>query len=329
MNPAFWALNTLWILTHAGVIRSLFPPAIYYVSVLGLYLGNFSFVYVNVAGTLRTEILRACEVALVSAVLGSHVSGYVEGRTATLYSGRTSGRRRSTASTPATEWAACVARPPPRGGDRTHGVGHPRARTRSRRVRRRWPAARKWRLAAFLCLYAAYGSLGYRLVVVQHVIVGDAVARLAHAFFVFYGAPAKVVSIGFVWPPIMTAVFLPFAAIKPLATSLAALPLTSAFFGALLVISIEKALARLGCGLALRLALVALFALNPMTIFYATNGMAEIVYLTFLVLAIDSFMAWCIGHVEPGLFQSVLHLGVIDRATKSCSGSCCWRCASR
>ena len=181
--------------------------------------------------------------------------------------------------------------------------------------RLRWSKSAKWRTVAFFALYLGYGSLGYRLVVQQHVVVGDAVSRLAHAFFVFYGAPPKVVSIGFVWPPLMTAVFLPFAAIKPLATSLAAMPLTSAFFAALLVVSLERILARLGCGLWLRLALVGLFAVNPMTVFYATNGMAEIVYLTFLVLGTEGFIRWCNDAEPRNLIYSglLLAVGVMTR----------------
>ena len=185
----------------------------------------------------------------------------------------------------------------------------------SRHVQTRWSAATKLRLVAFLLIYLAYASLGYRLVVVQHVIVGDAVSRLAHAFFVFYGAPAKVVSIGFVWPPLMTAVFLPFAAIKPLSTSMAALPLTSAFYAALLVVSLERILARLNVSVGVRVALVGLFAVNPMTVFYATNGMAEIVYLSFLVLAIDAFLRWCMDD-EPRhlIFSGLLFaVGVMTR----------------
>ena len=181
--------------------------------------------------------------------------------------------------------------------------------------RSRWSSATRTRLAAFVLLYIAYASLGYRLVVLQHVIVGDAVSRLAHAFFVFYGAPAKVVSIGFVWPPLMTAVFLPFAAIKTLATSMAALPLTSAFYAALLVVSLERILCRLNVQLGIRLGLVGLFAINPMTVFYATNGMAEIVYLAFLVLATDGFIRWCIDSEPRHLISSGLlfAVGVMTR----------------
>ena len=66
VNPIFWALNTAWILTHAGVIREAFPASVYYASVIGLYVGNFSFVYVNVAGALRRRYPDLVKYALLS-----------------------------------------------------------------------------------------------------------------------------------------------------------------------------------------------------------------------------------------------------------------------
>ena len=71
--------------------------------------------------------------------------------------------------------------------------------------------------------------------------------------------------------------FLPLAAIKPLATSLVALPLTSAVFGGLLLVVIERLLGLTGLSRPRRYALVAAFGANPMIAFYASNGMAEIV----------------------------------------------------
>jgi len=92
----------------------------------------------------------------------------------------------------------------------------------------------------FLAATAAYGALGLWLVLREHVLVYDGLARLSHAYFVWWNAPPKLTAIGFVWPPIATLMFLPFAAIKPLATSLAALPLSSAVFGALLLVMLNR-----------------------------------------------------------------------------------------
>ncbi|MFD2331280.1 glycosyltransferase family 2 protein [Cohnella sp. GCM10020058] len=50
LNPIFWALLVLWFGWHLGFIRTFYPGILYYMSSLELYLGNFFFVYSNIAG---------------------------------------------------------------------------------------------------------------------------------------------------------------------------------------------------------------------------------------------------------------------------------------
>lgn len=192
----------------------------------------------------------------------------------------------------------------------------PRARSRER-VRRRLrirPATVESTII-FLGLWGAYGWLGYRLTVNQHLVVFDAAARLAHAFFVWYGEPPKLAAIGFVWAPVSTLVYLPFALIRPLATSLAAMPLMSAFFGAALIAVLARTLSVLGLRRWLRYSLLLAFAANPMIVFYSTNGMSETSYLFLLMLAIHFFIRWYRTRETYHLiFASVaMTLGVLDR----------------
>ncbi|MCQ2009506.1 glycosyltransferase [Sporolactobacillus sp. STSJ-5] len=51
LNPIFWSLLGLWYLTHAGWIPAFFPGVIYYLAAIQLILGNFLFIYTNIAGT--------------------------------------------------------------------------------------------------------------------------------------------------------------------------------------------------------------------------------------------------------------------------------------
>ncbi len=53
LNPIYWALTTAWLLTEAGVIEASFPGPVYYISGLGLYVGNFLFAYMTAAGAAR------------------------------------------------------------------------------------------------------------------------------------------------------------------------------------------------------------------------------------------------------------------------------------
>lgn len=151
---------------------------------------------------------------------------------------------------------------------------------------------RRYAFAMFAGLAAVYFIVGYRVTVGQHVIVFDALDRLTRAYLVWHNAPPKLAAIGFVFPPLTTFVFLPFAVIKPLATSLIALPLTSAIFAALTVVTLDRTLARCDMPPMLRLPLLALFAFNPFWLFYAGNGMSEVVYSFFLASGLYFFVSW-------------------------------------
>lgn len=168
-----------------------------------------------------------------------------------------------------------------------------RLRASEHRARRRAvSAATVETVVLWAIALAGYAWLGHRVVVQQHVVIFDAAARLAHAFFVWYNAPPKLAAIGFVWAPMSTLVFLPLAAIKPLATSLLALPLTSAMFGAGLLAVLNRTLALFEIRWPWRYAIVAAFGLNPMIMFYASNGMSESAYLFFLMAGIYFLLRW-------------------------------------
>ena len=110
--------------------------------------------------------------------------------------------------------------------------------------------------------------------------------------------PPKLAAIGFVFPPMTTLVFIPFAVIKPLATSLIALPLMSCLFMAGMAVMVNRTFARCEMPVLLRLPMLALFLASPMIVFYGGNGMSEAVYLFFLGWAIYCFIAWYLT-VQP------------------------------
>lgn len=170
-------------------------------------------------------------------------------------------------------------------------------------------------LALFALSFAAYAALGYRVVVQQHVVVFDALSRLSHAYFVWHNQPPKLAAIGFVWPPLSTVVFLPFAAIKPLATSLAALPLTSAVFAAALLCVLNRLFQLAEMPRLQRYLLLLALAVNPMILFYATNGMSEIVYLYFLVAGVYFFFKWYLDRIPSSLILASVFLtaGILSR----------------
>jgi hypothetical protein len=183
-----------------------------------------------------------------------------------------------------------------RGGEGAHTVQR-RPRLGRKVVRGSW-RRRFESLAIFSLFFAGYAGLGIRLTIVQHLTVFDAVSRLSHAYFVWYNKPPKLAAIGFVWPPLQTLVFLPLAAIKPLAISFAALPLTSAIFAAATLVVLNVFFRSCEIPSLIRYGLVVGFGLNPMFVFYAVNGMGEAVLIFFVTLGFACFLRWFLSR-EP------------------------------
>lgn len=180
----------------------------------------------------------------------------------------------------------------------------PRVRRTSRKRRvtvataRMRHTARREHAIVFAVAFIAYLAIGLRLVVGEHLVIFDAMARLAHAYFVFHNDPPKLSAIGFVWAPLSTLVFFPSVLIKPIATSLVALPLTTAACGAGTVTLIGAAFRHFGMSRRLRLPLVVLIAANPMLVYYSANGMSEMPYLFLLTAATYFFIRWYLNGAE-------------------------------
>lgn len=68
LNPVYWGLTTLWLMTEAGIIRALFPGIVYYLAAAGLFVGNFVFTYLNAAGSMRRGYFDLVKFALFSPV---------------------------------------------------------------------------------------------------------------------------------------------------------------------------------------------------------------------------------------------------------------------
>jgi hypothetical protein len=167
----------------------------------------------------------------------------------------------------------------------------------------------------FAAAFAAYFVLGLYTTLDLHIVIGDAQARLFHAYYPWHNDPGKLAAMGFYWPPVQTLVLVPFGISHSLATSLAALPLTSALFGAGLLATVDRALALTGIDRAIRWLIVAAFGLNPMIVFYSANGMAEMVYLLPLTIAVYLFMRWGLAPrwQDVPMIGIALAVGVVAR----------------
>ncbi len=66
LNPVYWTLTALWFLTKWHLIQEVFPGITFYMGAICLYLGNFAFTYMNVAGAMRRGYYDIVKYALLS-----------------------------------------------------------------------------------------------------------------------------------------------------------------------------------------------------------------------------------------------------------------------
>lgn len=68
LNPAFWTLTLVYALTRWSGVHDIVPGPAFYAVSLALFLGNFVFVFLNVAGSLQRGEFGLTRVALLSPV---------------------------------------------------------------------------------------------------------------------------------------------------------------------------------------------------------------------------------------------------------------------
>jgi hypothetical protein len=138
----------------------------------------------------------------------------------------------------------------------------------------------------------AYTIIGELVISDGHVVVFDAVDRLSRAYMVWWNVPPKLAAIGLSLTPIPTIFALPFAVIKPFATSLAALPVISAIPAGGTLAMLNATFARCEMSRGLRYFALILFAINPLFVYYAGNGTGVMLGIFFLSAALLGLISW-------------------------------------
>ena len=150
---------------------------------------------------------------------------------------------------------------------------------------------------------AVFGAaLGVYLVVAMvlalhfRTLPGDAVARVANAYYVLFSRDPHLAAIGFVWnplPSLLTLLLLPFKFVfPPLAEHALAGALVSAAAMAGAVYQLWAGLNDWGLSRQWRLGLTLGFAANPLVLEYAGNGMTEALFLFCLVATTRYLALW-------------------------------------
>lgn len=165
----------------------------------------------------------------------------------------------------------------------------------------------------FLLCSAGYLSVaGWMLS--ERVIFADGVSRVANGYFVLFSRDPHLPAVGFVWNPLPSLLLLPVLPFghlfRPLVRDGFAGAVESALFMAGTVVMLAGCLRRLGVGRAVRLVLVALFALHPMIMTYAGSGESEAMQLFFLLLTVSALIGWLQDQRPGQLVTAGLALGL-------------------
>ena len=182
----------------------------------------------------------------------------------------------------------------------------PRSQTRSERFEG---------LLVFAVFAVLAFVLGYHVITVNRVVVFDNINRLEQAYLVLWDVPAKLAALGFSNPPMPSLLTVPFAVIKPLATSLVSMAIFSSLFFGGMMLFIDRLLARCEMSLIWRLPVLVLFAASPLMAFYGSNGSSDIVYMFFLAVGLYCFVSWYHGYETIYLIGagSAMSLAMLSR----------------
>jgi len=66
LNPIFWGIWVGWLLSQASLIQAAFPGPLFYLAAFNLLIGNFVFIYLMVAGSLRRNQPQLVKYALLA-----------------------------------------------------------------------------------------------------------------------------------------------------------------------------------------------------------------------------------------------------------------------
>jgi 4-amino-4-deoxy-L-arabinose transferase-like glycosyltransferase len=155
------------------------------------------------------------------------------------------------------------------------------------------PRPERWPWALALGALVVYVATALWLLYAIDYHIGDALYRTANARFMLQSRDPHLAAVGFVWPPLPVLLQLPFMLVLgPLQHAVVAGPLSTACCGALTVPVIAAICRSLDLSRPLAITLTAAYALNPVTVFSAANGMSEAWFYLFTAVALLGLVRW-------------------------------------
>ena len=155
---------------------------------------------------------------------------------------------------------------------------------------------RRHKLTIFVVCLVVYLGVGWWLQVRHGYIMGDTLSRVASTQAVLFSRDPHLAALGFIFTPVAAMVQIPVVWLSPLLPDITARAFSGTIMSALFMSGAAVQLYSMGADRGLprgySLTITALFALNPMIVFYGSNGMSEAPFLFFMVWAVRRLMLW-------------------------------------
>jgi hypothetical protein len=170
-----------------------------------------------------------------------------------------------------------------------------------------------------LIAFAIYLTVAILLDFKYRILPLDAVSRMANGYYVLWSRDPHLAAIGFVWSPLQSFADIPSLLLRPLFPVLATHDLAGSIVTVLAgvgaVHQVHAALREWGVRRGPRLALTLVFGINPMILYYAGNGMSDMLYVFLLVMTTRYFLRWLhVGDLRSLVYAgSALGLAYLDR----------------
>ncbi|MEX7472116.1 ArnT family glycosyltransferase [Mycobacterium adipatum] len=157
---------------------------------------------------------------------------------------------------------------------------------------------RRHKLTIFVVCLVVYLGVGWWLQVRHGYIMGDTLSRVASTQAVLFSRDPHLAALGFIFTPVAAMVQIPVVWLSPLLPDITARAFSGTIMSALFMSGAAVQLYSMGADRGLprgySLTITALFALNPMIVFYGSNGMSEAPFLFFMVWAVRRLMLWMV-----------------------------------
>lgn len=155
---------------------------------------------------------------------------------------------------------------------------------------------RRLKVALFAVTLAVYLAVGYWLQVRNGFILGDALSRVSAAQGALFSRDPHLAAIGFIFTPLTAMLQIPAVLLSPMWPEMTARAFSGTIVSAVFMAGGAVQILGMGTDRGLPrgyvLAITALFALNPMIVFYGANGMSEAPFIFFMSWAVRRLIMW-------------------------------------